>query len=144
VQVYRSTVIDASADEVWARIRDFGSLAEWWVVEGRTCEVLDGKAGDQVSAVRRIGRADGTSGEERMVAHSDAERSYTYEIDQPSFPATGYRATVRVSPVTDGDRAFFEWWGSCDCDASDRAAVETRLAGTYESGGADLKAFFSR
>ena len=29
VQVYASSVIDASADSVWSRIRDFNGLPQW-------------------------------------------------------------------------------------------------------------------
>ena len=29
VQVYASSVIDASADNVWSRIRDFNAMPEW-------------------------------------------------------------------------------------------------------------------
>jgi hypothetical protein len=29
VRVYVSSIIDASADDVWARIRDFNALPQW-------------------------------------------------------------------------------------------------------------------
>jgi hypothetical protein len=139
-RVYRSTVLNAPAGEVWARIRDFGSYADWTGGPDR-CEIEDGKAGDQVSAVRRPYRGERFV-RELLVAHSDVERSYSYELPEPPLPFTNYRATLRVTPVTDGNRSFFEWWGRFDCDPADAPGLEERVAQTYEAGAAALKAHF--
>jgi len=29
---------------------------------------------------------------------------------------TGFQATLRVTPVVDGNRAFVEWWANFDCE----------------------------
>ena len=49
---YASTVINASAEDVWARIRDFNGLATWHSGLVATSEIEDGRAGDQVGGTR--------------------------------------------------------------------------------------------
>jgi hypothetical protein len=49
-----------------------------------------------------------------------------------SLPMTGYQATLRITPVVDGDRAFVEWWATFDCDAGQRDELTGTLAGSFE------------
>jgi hypothetical protein len=42
--------------------------------------------------------------------------SYAF-CDPIPFPVRNFRATLRVTPVIDGDRAFVEWWATFDCAA---------------------------
>ena len=117
---YFSTVFDESAEAVWAAVRDFGNY-EWAGVTAET-SIEDGRPGDAVSAVRRV-RTPERSMRQRLLAHSDLERSYTYELCEPvPMPVRNYQATLRVSPIVDGNRAFVEWWASFDCapDEQDR------------------------
>jgi len=113
---YASTVIDASADAVWARIRDFNGLADWYPEVIATSEIEDGKSGDQVGAIRSFTLGDGTHLREKLLAHSDEKRSYTYDFQKTPFDVDNYEATIRVTPVTDGGKAFVEWWTTFDCD----------------------------
>src|SRR3954453_13270633 len=103
---YASTVIDAPADEVWAVIRDFDSLPVWNSDAVARGEIEDGRAGDQVGSTRAIWLADGTDIRAQLASHSDAERSYSYSSLQSPFDLENYFATMRVTPVTDGDRSF--------------------------------------
>ena len=52
VNVYRSAVIDAPADKVWALIRDFNGLPKWHPAIGKS-EIEGGLPGDRVGCVRR-------------------------------------------------------------------------------------------
>ena len=113
---YASTVIDAPADAVWQRVRDFNGLADWHGGLVATSEIEDGRAGDQVGAVRSFTLVDGTHIRERLLSHSDAERSYSYNFEKTPFDVDDYHATLRVTPVTDGDKSFVEWWTTYDCD----------------------------
>jgi hypothetical protein len=106
---YYSTVLEHPADAVWAVIRPFDHYA-WAGVPSETI-IEDGKAGDQVGAVRRV-----TMGErvirQVLLAHSDPERSYTYAFSgPPPFPVQDYVATIT---------AFVEWWATFDCAAEER------------------------
>ena len=81
--------------------------------------VEDGKAGDAVGAVRSV-RSPGRHIRQRLLAHSDLERSYSYEFaDAIPFPVTGFRATIRITPVVDSGKAFVEWWATFDCAAGE-------------------------
>ncbi len=141
---YASTVIDAAPDEVWARIRDFNGLADWHSGLVASSEIEDGKAGDQVGGVRSFTLGDGTHLREKLVEHSDAERSYTYNFQKSPFDVDNYLATIRVSPVTDGGKSFVEWWTTFDCDRDQIGHWEGFFANEVFQGGFDaLKAHFS-
>ncbi len=110
---YYSTVLDRRADEVWEMVRDFGHYA-WAGVSGQTV-IEDGRSGDAVGAVRSVCTAERHI-RQRLLAHSDIERSYSYEFaGSVPFPVQNYRATLRITPVIDGARAFVEWWATFDC-----------------------------
>ncbi len=112
-KAYYSTVLDHSADTVWAVIRPFDHYA-WAGVEGETL-IEDGKAGDQVGAVRRVAVRNGTI-RQALLAHSDIERSYSYAIcDPPHLPVRDYIATIRVTPVVETGQSFVEWSATFDC-----------------------------
>jgi hypothetical protein len=115
---YYSMVLDHRADEVWAVIRPFDHYA-WAGVPSETV-IEEGKRGDQVSAIRRVAVGDKII-RQALLAHSDAERSYTYALlDPPPFPVRDYVATIRVMPVVETDTAFVEWWATFDCAAEER------------------------
>jgi hypothetical protein len=69
---------------------------------------------------------------QRLLAQSDVERSQTYEFcGTPSLPVTGFQATLRVTPIVDGNRAFVEWWATFDCEASRRDELTGTLQGRF-------------
>ena len=113
---YYSTVIDGPVDEVWAVARDFNGLATWNAEMVPTSEIEDGKAGDQVGAIRNFSLASGANLREQLLAHSDRDRSYTYNFQKHPFEGVeNYVATLHVLPVTDANRTFVEWWTEFDC-----------------------------
>ncbi len=115
---YYSIVLDHPAEIVWAVIRPFDHYA-WAGVESETV-IEEGKAGDQVGAVRRVTYG-GNVLRQRLLAHSDTERSYTYGFcGAPPFPVRDYQATLRVNPVVADNRAFVEWWATFDCAAEEK------------------------
>ncbi|GAA3425810.1 SRPBCC family protein [Streptosporangium sandarakinum] len=119
---YASTVIDASADEVWSYLRDFGNLAEW--LPGiSSCVFEEGEGGP--GTVRRIEGAGGLF-RERLLTLDDDSRSATYEILESPLPVREYRAVYRVHPVTDTGRAFVEWSAAFETDGGADEAKVTR------------------
>ncbi len=118
---YASTVIDSPADAVWARIRDFNALSDWYPEAILASPNEGGKAGTEVGAVRELTLADDVKIREQLLAHSDEARSYTYDFQTTPFDVDNYNATIRVTPVTDGDKAFVEWWVTFDCDRDQQA-----------------------
>ena len=115
-RAYTSTVIDAPADDVWAYIRDFNDLPKWTGGLVVSSEIEDGLDGDQVGCVRSFMVDDGNHIRERLLAHSDTDRFYTYNFEKTHFDVDSYHATLRVTPVTDGNTAFVEWWTTFDSD----------------------------
>jgi len=64
---------------------------------------------------------------QRLVAHSDLDRFFTYEsceafqVDEDERVRTlsYYCGTLRVTPITDGDRSFAEWSAMFECSEED-------------------------
>jgi hypothetical protein len=140
---YASTVVNASPDEVWARIRDFNGLATWHSGLVADSEIEEGKAGDQVGAVRSFHLTDGTHLRERLLSHSDAYRMYSYDFQKTPFDVDNYHATLRVRPVTDGNKSFVEWSTTYDCDRDKQDHWQGFFANQVFQGGFDaLKAHF--
>jgi Polyketide cyclase / dehydrase and lipid transport len=112
---YFSTVFEQDVGTIWAVIRDFNNYAVW--VDGAAESTIeDGKSGDTVGAVRDV-LFEGKHIRQRLLAHSDVDHCIAYEYCDPvPLPVRNYRATLRITPVIDGDRAFVEWWAVFDCD----------------------------
>lgn len=133
---YYSTVFDQPANAVWQVIRDFNAYPVW--VDGAgTSEIEDGKSGDTVGAVRHV-IYQGHHIRQRLLAQSDLERAQVYGFaEEGALPVANYCATIRVTPIVDGDRAFVEWWTTFDCDVAqikERVAFfEKSFAGWLES-----------
>jgi hypothetical protein len=107
-KAYYSTVFEHSAPAVWKIVRDFNNYAVWVGGAGEST-IEDGKSGDTVGAVRNVLYQQRRI-RQRLLAQSDVERSQTYEFaGTPTLPVSGYQATLRITPVVDGDRAFVEW-----------------------------------
>lgn len=112
---YYSTVFEQSADAVWRVIRDFNNYPVW--VDGAgTSHIEDGKTGESVGAIRNV-LYKNMRRRQRLLALSDTERAQTYEFagDTP-LPVQDFQATIRVTPIVDGDHAFVEWWANFDCE----------------------------
>ena len=117
--VFISSVLDAPIDRVWAVIRDFNGLPTWnpAVIES---EIEGGRPADSVGCVRAFQLADGGFLREQLLAFSDLDHTCTYNILESPMPLTGYTATLRALPVTDGGRTYVEWTASFDCADADR------------------------
>ncbi len=112
---YYSTVFEQSADDVRRVIRDFNNYPVW-VDGGGESVIEDGKTGDTVGAVRNV-LYNGSRRQQKLLALSDVERSQTYAFEGASpIAVRNFQATLRVTPVADGDHAFIEWFATFDCE----------------------------
>ena len=129
-KAYYSTVFEQPAPQVWKIVRDFNNYPVW--VEGAgESRIEDGKSGDTVGAIRNV-LYQGRSIRQRLLAQSDAERSQTYEFcGAASLPLADFQATLRITQVVDGDRAFVEWWATFDCDPAGRDELTGTLRGWF-------------
>ena len=129
-KAYYSTVFQQPAQEVWEIIRDFNNYPVW-VGGGGESRIEDDKSGDAVGAVRSV-LYRGRNIRQRLLALSDVERAQTYEFcGAPSLPVEGFSATLRVTPVVDGDRSFVEWWAHFDCEPGLRDKLTATLGGWF-------------
>jgi ribosome-associated toxin RatA of RatAB toxin-antitoxin module len=128
-KVYYSIVIDHPAERVWSIIRDFNSYPVW--VEGiEESHIEEGKSGDAVGAIRNFASGN-TRIRQRLLAHSDLDRSYTFESCEPLGAIRYYQGTGRVTPVVDGNRAFVEWSTVFECaDAEQKNCADFFEEGT--------------
>jgi hypothetical protein len=53
---------------------------------------------------------------EVLLALSDAERFYSYTFVSSPVPVRDHRTTLRVLPITDGNRSYVEWSSRFDID----------------------------
>ncbi len=114
---YYSTVFKQTVDQVWAAIRDFGHYE--WASGVSEAYIEDGKAGVAVGAIRNF-RVGNLRDRQRLLALSDLDRSYIFDFcDQSPIKVSNYQATLRVTPIIDGNQAFVEWWATFDCEPAE-------------------------
>ena len=64
---------------------------------------------------------------ETLLAHSDLEQFYSYDILESPLPCWNYVSTHRFIPITDGDKTLGIWQGRFDCAPEDEAGLETSV-----------------
>lgn len=141
-RVYISSVISAPAAKVWERVRDFNALPRWHPAI-RESRIENAEASDKVGCVRDFRLQNGDRIRERLLGLSDYDFFCTYSILESPMPLTNYVATLRLTPVTDGDRTFAEWSAEFDC-AVDVAndLVNNIGANVFQAGFDSLKRHF--
>ncbi|MEM1400809.1 MAG: SRPBCC family protein [Pseudomonadota bacterium] len=138
-KVYASAVIGAPADAVWQVVRNFNDLPGWHpgVSESR---IEEARPADQIGCVRDFRLSDGGRIRERLLALSDFDYSYTYSILESPMGVENYVATLKLTPVTDGDQTFAEWSADFDCPAErEQELVSTIGQGVFQTGFDALK-----
>ncbi|MDQ0390960.1 zinc-binding dehydrogenase [Labrys monachus] len=144
VQVRQSTIIDAPVDEVWRILRDFNGHDRWHPAVGRS-EIDHGDPVDAIGAIRHFWLADGSELREQLLSLSDADRSFTYCLLEAPIPLMDYVATVRLRPVTDGSRTFWEWSSRFNPPASRREELVGLVTrDIYQAGFVAIKRRFGR
>ena len=129
-KAYYSTVFERSAADVWKTVRDFNNYQVWVDGAGESA-IEDGKSGDTVGAVRNVLYQERRI-RQRLLALSDPERSLSYEFcGPPTLPVAGFQATIRITEITDGDRAVVEWWATFDCEPVRRDELIATLRGSF-------------
>ena len=136
VQAYTSTVINASAERIWENIRDFNALPDWHpgIIESR---VEAGELADKIGCVRVLNLKDGGFIRERLLALSDYEYTCTYSILESPMGVDNYIATLKLTPITDGNRTFAEWSAKFDCDSEKETELIEAIEQNIFQGGFD-------
>ena len=125
-RVYASSVIPAPPGRVWDRIRGFNDLPRWHplIRESRIEEALPA---DKVGCIRNFNLQNGDNIREQLLGLSDYDMFVTYSILESPMPLEDYVATLRLTPVTEGDRTFIEWTAEFSCDPSDEDELVTMI-----------------
>lgn len=113
-RVYVSSVIEAPVAKVWERVRDFNGMPRWHPAI-RDSRIENGEPSDRVGCVRDFHLQNGDRIRERLLGLSDYDYFCTYSILESPMPLSDYIATLRLTPITDGDRTFAEWSAEFDC-----------------------------
>ena len=141
-RVYISSVIDAPAASVWERVRDFNALPRWHP-RIRDSRIENAEPSDKVGCVRDFNLQNGDRIREQLLGLSDYDMFCTYGILESPMPLENYIATLRLTPITDGDRTFAEWSAEFDCtpeNADD--LVEGIGTNVFQAGFDSLKRHF--
>jgi hypothetical protein len=142
VRIYVSSVIDAPADTVWSRIRDFNALPLWHpaIADSR---IENNEPADRVGCIRHFHTRDGGMIRERLLALSDYDFTQTYEILESPMGVDHYVATLKLTPITDGNRSFAEWSAEFECAEGRERELTDLIGGNVFQGGLDgLKRHF--
>jgi hypothetical protein len=138
-KVYRSTVLGAPADRVWRDLRDFNGMANWHpsIVSSR---IEKGHPADKVGCVRSFQLKNGASIRERLLSLSDFEYTCIYTILEGPLDVTDYVATLRLLPVTEGNRCFVEWSAEFECPPPKEEELAKSIGeGVFQAGFDALK-----
>jgi Polyketide cyclase / dehydrase and lipid transport len=144
IRVYTSSVIDTSADAVWAIVRDFNGLPRWtpFVAESR---IEGGVPADKVGCVRNFRLKDGGVIREQLLTLSDYDYQCTYSILESPLGVENYVATLKLTPVTDGNRTFAEWSAEFDCPLDREKALAEQIGqGVFQTALSHLKTLVRR
>jgi hypothetical protein len=143
-KVIRSTVIDRPIDEVWAVLRDFNGHDRWHPIIADSV-IERGQPSDRVGCVRRFHLRDGSELRELLLTLSDADTAYSYCLLETPLPLFNYVAHVRLAPVTDGDRTFWQWESRFDTPPGrERELAELVGRDVYESGFAAVRSYIAQ
>ncbi len=139
IQIYVSSVIDATPDNVWARIRDFNALPQWHpaIADSR---IENSQPSDRVGCIRHFHTRDGGMIREKLLALSDYDFTCMYEILESPMGVDNYIATLKLTPITDGGRCFAEWSAEFDCAAGRETELTQSIGqGVFQAGFDALK-----
>ena len=125
-RAYRSAVLNASADAVWALVGDFHGLANWLPGVEKS-EPLEG------GAKRRLSTRDGHFVVERLVGKDDAARRVDFEVLESQLPTQNYFGTWRVTPQADGT-SLFEWFAEFEPRGVSEGSAIGRAQRSYQNG----------
>ena len=135
--------IDAPADKVWAKIKDFGALKDWHPAVAES----PADKGNTEGSVRSLKLKGGGALTETLEKYDDAQKKYSYRAkDGGALPVTNYTSTIQVLPdgaaksVVEWRGAFYRGYPNNDPppEQNDEAAVKA-ITGVYQSGLANLK-----
>lgn len=144
LKVTKQVSIDAPADQVWQKIKDFDGLANWHPALEKD-EIVAGK-NNVVGAERLLSLKGGGTIKEKLLAFDPKHHSYKYSILEGALPVSDYSSTIAVASTGKG-KSTVTWSGTFKrkdrsdkpaADADDATATKT-ISGVYQAGLDNLK-----
>jgi hypothetical protein len=133
-RVVRSTIINAPVERLWAVLRDFNGHQSWHPIVASSM-IERGYPSDKIGCVRRFTMQDGAELREQLLALSDLEMTFSYCLLETPIPLFNYVAHVRLLPVTDGNRCFWQWEGRFTTPAGRETELADLVANDVYSNG---------
>jgi len=127
MMVFRSMIIEAPIERVWAMVRSFDHVSHWNPGVSAARMENSGRA-SEVGAIRHLTIADGSVFRETLLAHSDLEHFYTYDILESPLAVSNYISTHRFIAITETGQTLGIWEGSFNCDRERESALD-RIVG---------------
>ena len=131
--VFRSMIIEAEIGRVWAAVRKFDGVAKW--NPGVNSARLETGHPTATGALRHLDISDGTVFRETLLAHSDIEHFYTYDIVEGPLPVSNYVSTHRFLPITQGMKTLGIWESWFDCASNDADEMDKVVGDSIYIGG---------
>jgi len=143
-KVFVSAVVNAPIEQVWGKVRDFNGLPQWHPRFSRS-HIEDGLPSDRIGCIRNFDIAGGGGTiRERLLTLSDLDHTFTYCILTSPLPVEGYVATLKLFPVTVGNKTLGVWTAEFRVAQSKEAdVVEAVGNGTFGKAFEVLNEFFA-
>jgi hypothetical protein len=138
-KVYVSSMLAAPADQLWERIRDFNGLPDWHPLIANS-RIENNWPADKVGCIRNFNLKDGANIREQLLMLSDYDYTCMYSILESPMGVRNYIATLKLTPVTDGNQAFAEWSAEFECEPGREQALAQQIGqGVFQAGFDALK-----
>lgn len=132
ISISKTIAIDAPAEEVWAKVKDFNALNTWHPAVAKT-EILKGD-NNKVGATRLLTLNDGGTIEEDLLAWDETTMTYSYNIIQSVLPVSDYEATLTVELITDTSTKII-WSASFNAGkGADDDTARNTISGIFDAG----------
>ena len=124
IAVTESTIVNASAADVWGEVGGFNTLARW-----HPAVTISRQVHDQ----RYLTLANGAEIVEQETARDNDAMSYSYRILSGPLPVEDYHSTIRVTPMG-GDQAKVSWSSTFEAAGVSDGEAEDVIRGVYKAG----------
>ena len=143
-KVFVSAVVNAPIEQVWNKVRDFNGLPQWHPRFSRS-HIEDGLPSDRIGCVRNFDIAGGGGTiRERLLTLSDLDHTFTYCILTSPLPVEGYVATLKLYPITVGNKTLGIWTAEFRVtNGKEAEVVEAVGNGTFGKAFEVLNEFFA-
>ena len=143
VKVFVSSVIQAPADKVWTVVRDFNDMPSWHPLISRST-IEGGRPSDSIGCIRNLTLTDGVQVREQLLSLSDFDYSFSYAILESGLDVGNYVASLKLTPITDGNHTFVEWTAEFETTPGSEQEMADQIGnGVFQAGFDALKTHFS-